>query len=142
MSEVFSLRELLRVEFASVRAELKASSDMSKLAYKSLEKDIHLTHKKQDATNGKVLRLEKEMKDVQAIQASCPVNYMQEKDKEHDNLISELNKETEVLRFFANRPKLFKFMFSVMIGTTLFSLLVAFIAISEKIIPFISELLK
>jgi septal ring factor EnvC (AmiA/AmiB activator) len=137
-----SLRELLRVEFALVRAELQASLDMSKLAYKSLEKDIHLTHKKQDQTNGKVQRLEKEMKEVQAIQAACPVNYMQEKDKEHDKLIDILSKETEVLRFFANRPKLFKIMFAVMVGTTLFSLFIAFVAISEKIIPFIVEFIK
>jgi len=140
--EKVSLRELLRVEFASVRAELKASSDISKIAYKSLEKEIHTTQSLQRKTNGRVLKLEEDMRNVKDVQASCPINYVKDKDIEQDGKINELTTQTEVVRFFANRPKMFKIIFSVMVLTTLFSLFISFIAISEKIIPFIVNLIK
>jgi hypothetical protein len=137
-----TLRELIRAEFTSVRGEIKASSDMSKLAFKSLKNDIEVMHGKQDFTNGRVNELESDMKQVQKIQNSCPVHIIKEKDKEQDNKIQDLEKQTELIKFFEKRPKLFRLLIIAMFWTVLFSMIISFIAINEKVLPFINQLIK
>lgn len=138
----FTLRELIRAEFTAIKAEVKASNDMSRLSFKSLKEDIELTHKKLDQTNGKVLRLEDDMKEVKKTQYQCPVHILKEKTEQQEESLRNLDKQTEVVRFFTNRPKLLRIAMTVMLIMTLFSLLIAWSAITEKIIPVFKNLIN
>jgi archaellum component FlaD/FlaE len=137
--ERVTLRELLHSNFNSLNEKIEASTNMSKFAYKSLKADIERMHEKQDFTNGRVNRLENDVKNIEKTQNSCPVQTLKDKDKEQDNKIKILEEQTELIKFFEKRPKLFRLLIIAMFWSVVISMFLSFIAINEKILPFLKS---
>jgi hypothetical protein len=137
--ERVTLRELLHSNFNSLNEKIEASTNMSKFAYKSLKADIARMHEKQDFTNGRVNRLEIDVKNIEKTQNSCPVQTLKDKDKEQDNKIKILEEQTELIKFFEKRPKMFRLLIIAMFWSVVISMFLSFIAINEKILPFLKS---
>ena len=90
------LREFIEIQFTAVRGEIKASSDMSHMAMKSLKEQIIFSNLLQSKINDKVIA---DIEELRLKQASCDVKNI-EKD------VEKLKGDTEGVGFLMSNPKI------------------------------------